>query len=470
VVRAEADALRVVACGRPLPGHEIRVVDATGREQPERNEGGVEFRGPSATSGYFRNAEATRRLFHDGWLDTGDMGYIAEGELFVTGRVKDIIIRGGQHVHPQEAETAIGAIPGIRKGCVSVFGVPDRVTGTEKVVVLAESRETDPARQEALRKSVAAMMTTLHGAPPDDVVLAPPHAVPKTSSGKLRRAACRELYERGLSGATPRAVWFQLTRLALTGALARLRDAFTRLGALAFGAYAWSLLATTAAAATVLAIALPRRAWRRRAATLLARAFVTLSSVPVRIAGAQNLPSAGPIVVVANHSSYLDGLVLLTLLPERCDFVAKRELAQQLATRFLLSRIGTHFVERFEVEQSVEAARALAGLARRGASFAFFPEGTFAREPGLRPFHMGAFVAAASGGATVVPVAIRGTRSLLRAGQWLPRRGVVQIIVGVPIVPEGSDWAAAAQLRDRSRAAILAACGEPDLAALRAAG
>jgi 1-acyl-sn-glycerol-3-phosphate acyltransferase len=204
-------------------------------------------------------------------------------------------------------------------------------------------------------------------------------------------------------------------------------------------------------------------------ATLL-RAFVGASGVPVRVTGTQNLPPTGPIVVVANHASYLDGLVLLTLLPERCAFVAKRELTEQFATRFLLSRIGTHFVERFEVEQSVEAARGLAALATRGASFAFFPEGTFAREPGLRPFHMGAFVAAATGGAAVVPIALRGTRSLLRAGQWLPRRGVIQIVIGAPIAPEGTDWAAATRLRDRSRAAILAACGEPDLEVRRAPG
>jgi 1-acyl-sn-glycerol-3-phosphate acyltransferase len=230
------------------------------------------------------------------------------------------------------------------------------------------------------------------------------------------------------------------------------------------------LLGTTAIVAVLLAIVVPRRVWRRRAAALLARAFVAASGVPVRIDGAENLPPSGPIVVVSNHASYLDGLVLLTLLPERCDFVAKRELAEAFFTRFLLSRIGTHFVERFEVEQSVAGARALADLATRGASFAFFPEGTFAREPGLRPFHMGAFVAAATGGATVVPVALRGTRSMLRAGQWLPRRGVVQIVVGRPIVPEGSDWAAATHLREQTRAAILASCGEPDLAERRVPG
>ncbi len=146
--RCERAAHRLLRA--PPAGHEIRVVDAAGQECPERREGRIEFRGPSATSGYFRNPEATRRLFDDGWLDTGDLGYLAGGELYVTGRAKDIIIRGGQHIHPQEAEAAIGNLPGIRKGCVTLFGAPDPASGTEKVVVLAETRESDPDRKEAL--------------------------------------------------------------------------------------------------------------------------------------------------------------------------------------------------------------------------------------------------------------------------------------------------------------------------------
>jgi acyl-CoA synthetase (AMP-forming)/AMP-acid ligase II len=100
------DANGVVSCGRPLPGLEVRVVDEGGREAPEREEGRIEFRGASATAGYFRNPEATRALLRDGWLDTGDLGYFAAGELYVTGRVKDVIIRGGQHIHPYDLEWA----------------------------------------------------------------------------------------------------------------------------------------------------------------------------------------------------------------------------------------------------------------------------------------------------------------------------------------------------------------------------
>jgi 1-acyl-sn-glycerol-3-phosphate acyltransferase len=101
---------------------------------------------------------------------------------------------------------------------------------------------------------------------------------------------------------------------------------------------------------------------------------------------------------------------------------------------------------------------------RQGWAVVFFPEGTFGREPGLRPFHMGAFVVAAQAGVPLVPLALRGTRALLRAEQWLPRRGVVRLTFGVPLMPQGTDWAAAVTLREAARAEILRHCGEPDVA------
>jgi len=112
----DANALRFVACGQPLAGHQIRLVDSTGYEVSEREEGRLEFKGPSATSGYYRNPEQTRRLFHDGWLDSGDLAYMAGNDVYITGRVKDIIIRAGRNIYPHELEEAIGNLPGIRKG------------------------------------------------------------------------------------------------------------------------------------------------------------------------------------------------------------------------------------------------------------------------------------------------------------------------------------------------------------------
>ena len=193
-------ALRFVACGQPLPGHHIRLVDPAGFEVAERQEGHVEFCGPSATSGYFHNPEETRRLFRGTWLDAGDLAYMASGEVYITGRTKDLIIRAGRNIYPQELEEAIGDIPRIRKGCVAVFGSPDPVARTERLVVLAETYETDRQILEELRRHIDTVSTDLLGAPPDAVVLAPPHTVPKTSSGKIRRSTSRELYEQGRLG------------------------------------------------------------------------------------------------------------------------------------------------------------------------------------------------------------------------------------------------------------------------------
>jgi acyl-CoA synthetase (AMP-forming)/AMP-acid ligase II len=119
-------ALKFVSCGRPLPDHRIRIVDALGLPLEERVEGHVQFRGPSVTSGYFRNADATRAVMHEGWMDSGDLGYQADGELFITGRIKDIIIQAGRNICAQEVEEAAAATAGIRKGCIAAFGIQDR--------------------------------------------------------------------------------------------------------------------------------------------------------------------------------------------------------------------------------------------------------------------------------------------------------------------------------------------------------
>jgi 1-acyl-sn-glycerol-3-phosphate acyltransferase len=131
----------------------------------------------------------------------------------------------------------------------------------------------------------------------------------------------------------------------------------------------------------------------------------------------------------------------------------------------VLDRLRTRYVERFEVRASVADAQRLAELVRAGERLFVFAEGTFVRAPGLRPFHLGAFSAAAAGGAAIVPVALRGTRSVWPAGSWRPRRAAVTVTFGAPIVPSGQDWDAAVQARDAARAYIARHCGEPTLPA-----
>ena len=216
-------ALRVVACGQALPEHDIRIVDEAGREVGERMQGRLQFKGPSATRGYYRNAEATRELLRGEWLDSGDLAYAVNDEIYITGRAKDIVIRAGRHLHPQEIEEAIGGIAGVRRGCVAVFGSHDPRHGTERLVVLAETRVCESMALEALRARIEETVLSMIGEPPDEVVLAPPRSVLKTPSGKLRRQASRELYERGEIGRAARGAALQALRFAWSGALTRLR-------------------------------------------------------------------------------------------------------------------------------------------------------------------------------------------------------------------------------------------------------
>jgi acyl carrier protein len=458
----EADALELVSCGQPLPGHEIRVVDARQRELGERRQGRLQFRGPSATRGYFRNADKTRELFAGDWLDSGDLAYVAGGEIFVTGRVKDMIIRAGRNIYPQEVEAAVGRVEGLRRGCTAVFGSPDPEGGTERLVVLTETRERDPAARADLHGRVVAAAVEVLDEPPDDVVLAPPHSVPKTSSGKLRRAAARQLYEAGRIGARPRALWWQVLRLALAGLAPRARHALAGLGELAYAGTWWTVIALTAGLAWPSVLLLPRRAWRWALLRRLARLALRLTGTPLSVQGLGNLPATGAILV-ANHASYLDGLVLVAALPGETAFVAKTELAAQVFAGRFLPRIGTLFVERFDPEGGARDTQTALAAARAGRRLLFFPEGTLSRMPGLMAFHLGAFQAAVEAGLPVVPLTLRGTRSILRGDQWFPRRGAISLHIDRPIAPEGADFAAVLALRDRTRAAILARCGEPDL-------
>jgi 1-acyl-sn-glycerol-3-phosphate acyltransferase len=457
-------AIDVVSCGNPLAGHEVRVVGEAGDEVPERSEGRVQFRGPSATAGYQRNPEATARLIRDGWLDTGDVGYIAGGELYLTSREKDLIKRGGHNLHPYDLEAAVGDVPGVRKGCVAVFGTTARGGGTERVIVVAETGQTDAAARSAMGERIAALAALHLDGPADEVLLVPPRTVLKTSSGKIRRAACRALYEQRLLEAPRRAVWLQLARLVARAALARLSRGIGAALRIGYGVYACALFAPlaagVAAALCVLPSARARYAVARGAAALLLRAL----GLAPRVEGHEHVGTSTPAVIVANHSSYLDAIVLTATLPAQIHFAAKREFARMPAFGWLLARVGTHFVERDEAARGIEDTRGLVAAVARGETIALFPEGGFSRAPGLAPFRLGAFAIAAEAGVPVVPVVLRGTRSILRAGRWLPIRGPVAVDVLPALAADGRDWAAAVALGERTRAIMLRRCGEPDLA------
>jgi len=459
----DSTSLEVVACGRPLPRHEIRIVDEAGRELPERRQGRLQFKGPSATQGYFRNEERTRALFDGDWLESGDLAYIAAGDVYITGRTKDLIKRAGRSIHPHELEQAVGAIAGVRRGCVAAFPSADARTGTEKLIVLAETRLADPRERAELQGRIAEASAALLDLQPDEILLAPPHTVPKTSSGKIRRSAARSLYEAGALGRSQRALWWQLLRLEAGGIANRGRRALGALGGMAYAAWWWLALGLVGVPTWFTVLALSRRRPRHAAVGSAARALLRLTGTPLEVSAEAPIPRA-PVILVANHSSYLDAAVLSAAIPGRLAFVAKGELEAQAVAGPFLRRLGTLFVRRLDPRAGVEDTAAIVAAAKAGERILTFPEGTLLRVPGLFGFRLGAFSAAVEAGVPVVPVAIRGTRSILRGGQWRPRPGRIRVHIGAPVAPDGTDFAAAVRLRDRARAFVLAHCHEPDLA------
>ena len=189
----ELVARRLPLLGTPVPGLEMRVVDPESlEERPERHVGELLIRGTSVTPGYYKRPDATAALFDQGWLRTGDLAYMIDGELVLCGRIKDVIIVGGRNVFPEDIERAVGTIEGVRAGNVIAFGM-EGYKGKESVVVVAETK-ADASEHEAIRDAIHHRTLEVCGLPPRDVMLVQPSTLPKTSSGKLQRAKCREQY------------------------------------------------------------------------------------------------------------------------------------------------------------------------------------------------------------------------------------------------------------------------------------
>ena len=462
-------ALLFTASGQPLARHEIRIVDEAGHELPERHEGLLEFRGPSATAGYYRNPEATKELFNGDWLNSGDRAYFAGANLFITGRIKDIIILAGRNIYPQELEEAVGEIDGIRRGRVVAFGSKSKRLATERLVIIAESR-IPTERHDSLRRSINEIVTNLTGAAADEVVLAPPGSVLKTSSGKIRRAACRERYERGEISHKPAALWRQILHLTLTGLTHQWQRFIHRLQALLYAGYCLTLFGVAVPISWSILLLVPglQRRWSLLGHTT--RLLFRLAGIKLTLSGREHLQQlAAPYVLVVNHASLLDAYVLVSALPKAAVFLVKSELKEGFFSSRFLRRLKVEFVERSHHEESLESVERSLTRLQQGDNLLFFAEGTFRRQPGLLAFHMGAFVTASRANVPLVPVAIRGSRSILQSDTWWPRRGDIEVSIGQPLMraERVTDWQAAQQLRDAARQFILQHCGESDMPHLK---
>jgi 1-acyl-sn-glycerol-3-phosphate acyltransferase len=486
-VAARADdttAISFVSSGKPIPRHEVRIVDSGGQEVRDRTEGFLWFRGASATSGYYQNAAATEQLLPMGpaasdgefaWVNSGDRAYRADGEIYVTGRVKDIIIKGGRNLYPHEVEELAARAEGIRKGCIVAFGQKDEASGTEKLIVVAESREREGSRRAAIVAAVTEQVSQGLGLPPDRVELIPPGSIPKTSSGKLRREETKQLYLAGKLAAGKAPAWLQIARLATANAARTggrevwngMRRGLEILYGLYFGVVFLMWIVPTWTIVNF--INDYRKAGRFTSAAL--KILFPLIGCRVRVIGKEQMETPGAKVYAANHTSYFDVLPLMLGLGVPYHFVAKMEVGRMPFIGTFLTKMKHTKFNRSDPGSRLRQMREMETLLSEGESIFVFPEGTFTSEDGVRPFQLGAFKAAVDAGVPIVPVSLAGTRRFLRDGTYLPRPTSVTITVSPPIYPrvasdaakaeETSAWHELIRLRDTTREAIARHSGEP---------
>ena len=482
--REDETAIAFVSSGKALPRHEVHIVDENGNEVPDRTEGFLWFRGPSATAGYYRNPKATEALLPLGpatapgeyaWVNSGDRAYRADGEIYVTGRVKDIIIKGGRNLYPHEVEELAAHADGIRKGCIVAFGLTDEATGTEKLVVVAETRESDAPRRAALVSAVTELVSRGLGLPPDRVELIPPGSIPKTSSGKLRREETKQLYIAGTLSASRAPAWVQIARLGTGSALRnvgrRILAGVKRGLEILYGLYfgVMFLLWIVPAWVMVQFIKDHRKAGRFTSSAL--KVLFVLVGCRVRVVGKEHMETPGAKIYTSNHTSYFDVLPLMLGLGVPYRFVSKMEVGRMPFIGTFLKQMGHLKFDRTDADSRLHQAQEMEEFLRKGESVFIFPEGTFTGEDGVRPFQLGAFKAAVATGAPILPVSLAGTRRFLRDGTYLPRPTSVTITLSAPIYPntaanpansaDSSDWHELIRLRDATRAAIVRYAGEP---------
>ena len=477
----DENAIAFVSSGVALREHEVVIVDKDGKEVSERTEGFLWFRGASSTSGYYKNAEATESLFAGGpahaegefpWVNSGDRAYQADDEIYITGRVKDIIIKGGRNLYPHEVEELASRVEGIRKGCVVSFGLKGEETGTEKLVIVAESREEDRGKRAAVVAAINEQVSRGLGLPPDRVELIPPGSIPKTSSGKLRREETKQLYlARTLTTAKPPA-WVQIARLG-TGsflkstASAVLRGIRTGLEKI-YGVY-FIVVFILWIVPTWMVVRMykdHRAAGRFTSAAL--KVLFALAGIRVKVVGREFMNTPGAKVYASNHVSYFDVLPLMMGLGVPYRFVAKGEVNDMIFIGTFLNKMGHLSFNRHDASSRLRQVHEIEEYLRQGESVFVFPEGTFTPEDGVRPFQLGAFRGAVATGAPVIPVSLAGTRRFLRDRTFLPRPTSVTITLSPPIYPprvsaneDPHHLQEMVRLRDQVREAIARYSGEP---------
>ncbi len=452
----EDKGIRFVANGKPLAEHEVQIVDDGDRPLGERVQGRLLFRGPSRTAGYFRNDQATRAAIgEDGWMDSGDLAYWADGEVYVTGRKKDIIIKAGHNIAPQEVEAAAAEVAGVRRGCVSAFGTLDRDTGTEKLVVAAETRTADRQEMAAIRARVVKHVEAALGQPPDHVELVPPQTIPKTSSGKIRRAETRALYESGKLRAGKRPPWWQLVRLWSEHLTDWAKLAAGQAGRRRDRAYDAAVVFLVGVGFGMPARLLPDRGSAAPLVRAAARLIFRLQGRRVKARHDRLGDNGSGAVLMANRSGDLDPLAAVAALPGTVLISEPTVLTSlPLGIAFLLEPL----VPTLAGGETVPPGGALQDRVRQGLLeghwVLVFADNLADTAPSESRFRLDAIQAAIEAGLPLKPVRIIGAQQAVSRTNGGRGENPISVTVGDDVRLETTSPDGLAKLRDRIRKAI----------------
>lgn len=451
--------LAVVSCGKPLPDHAVRIVNANNQPLAEREVGLLQFNGPSMMQGYFANPSATQAVFHQGWLNSGDLAYQADGEIYLVGRQKDTIITAGRNIYPEEIEQIARSVAGVRSNGIVAFSVPDLRYGTEQCVIVAETQEQNSVARQHMVEQITAKVAQALDITPQQVILVAPGVIPKTPNEKLQRSACKQAYLQNKLSSTGHAVWWQFSKIFFSGLAIKSWRALVIFSKMVYTAYVWLMISLTIIPLWLMILGCSHQT-SRRFMSGWGRLILKLIFCRLKVAG--QLPSGKekPLIFVSNHASYADAVALMAVLPTNIVFIAKRSLLKVPVLRTFIKKLDCVLVERADFSESIQDTAEMHKHLLQGRSVLIFPEGTFTHAIGLRAFKMGAFKLAVDTKVPLCPLGIKGTRRLFRGEQILLAPSHLTVSIGELIFPQQSGWEEIARLRDSARKEIAKQCGE----------
>jgi 1-acyl-sn-glycerol-3-phosphate acyltransferase len=354
------------------------------------------------------------------------------------------------------------------------FGLKDEASGTEKLFVVAESRERSPAALAAIAAKITEQISQGLGLPPDRVEVIPAGSIPKTSSGKLRREETKKMYVAGTLVAPRFPAWLQIARLgagtAVKAAARAVWSAVARTFEILYGLYFGVVFFLWIVPSWFVVRFYKDQAAAGRFTSSALKVLFALGGIRVSVSGKEYMNTPGAKIYAANHTSYFDVLPVMMGLGVSYRFVAKMEVHGMPFIGTFLRKMGHLSFDRFDASARLRQVEEIEACLRRKESVFVFPEGTFTPEEGVRPFQLGAFHAAIKTGVPIIPVSLAGTRKFLRDGTIFPRPTSVTITLSPPVYPqipratgdggEATDWHALVQLRDTVREGIALHSGE----------